>query len=153
MHDAFKLNKSLSCKALQPVQEFKLCCREIVPMSMWLINPSERIRGTFPEELYNGSTRLSPQVSVLGLPVLFSVGQFTIVLWAHVFLAMLNIQRENILGPSDICHTAFVQLCLPLELWWYKNTEEVIEDHAGKLYRIKNILLLCVAGIRWCILL
>lgn len=60
MHSAFKLNKLLSHKALRPVQEFKLCCREIVPMSMWLINPSERIRGTFPEELYHGLTRLSP---------------------------------------------------------------------------------------------
>lgn len=60
MHSAFKLNKLLSHKALRPVQEFKLCCREIVPMSMWLINPSERIRGTFPEQLCHGLTRLSP---------------------------------------------------------------------------------------------
>lgn len=60
VHSAFKLNKLLSHKALRPVQEFKLCCREIVPMSMWLINPSERIRGTFPEELYYGLTRLFP---------------------------------------------------------------------------------------------
>ena len=32
---------------------------------------------------------------------------------------MQNIQRNSILdlGPIDICQTAFVQLCLPLELW------------------------------------
>lgn len=40
--------------------------RQIVPMSMWLINPPERIRGTFPEELCNGLTSFLPQVTACG---------------------------------------------------------------------------------------
>lgn len=92
--------------------------REIVQKSMWLINPPERIRGTFSEELCKGLTSFLPQVTASGTHAVLSLPIQDYPVSICLPTTMQNIQRNSILDlrPTDICQTAFVQLFLPLEL-------------------------------------
>ena len=62
---------------------------------------------------------LSPQVTASGIHAVLSLPIQDYAVSMCLPTTMQNIQRNSIvdLGPTDICQTAFVQLCLPLELW------------------------------------
>lgn len=116
------------------------------PMSMWLINPPERIRGTFSEELCNGLTSFLPQVTASGthILILFWVCTFVNLQWTCDFhpTAMQNILKNRVLdwGHIDICLTAFVQLCQPPDLWYQAERGEE-EKMVGLKYLVQWCLM------------
>lgn len=89
----------------------------MAPVSMWLLNSSERIGDSFSEELCGAlEQRFSSEFTARGTRAIFESRSFRMAQCAFL-QPCKNIQRKQRFGPRgppDICLTASVQLCLEL---------------------------------------